>query len=83
MKTFVAISILAIYSMACRAQVDYQPGYYITRNGIRTSCLIKDLGWLTSPATLICKSSPARATNPGQLLLLGRAVDEHLPHPFV
>src|ERR1700730_12815133 len=58
MRTFVIIGLLTIISTFCRAQVNFQPGYYIRNDGSRVSCLIKDYGWLNNPKEIVCKPSP-------------------------
>jgi hypothetical protein len=57
MKTFAALFALTLTSLFGHTQINFQPGYYIRNDGTRTSCLIKDYGWLNSPTSIVCKTS--------------------------
>jgi hypothetical protein len=58
MKTFAALFALTLTGLPGQAQINFQPGYYIRNDGARTSCLIKDYGWLNNPTSIVCKNSP-------------------------
>src|ERR1700685_3723712 len=55
MKPFVILFALTIIQTVCQAQIDFQPGDYIRNDGAKTSCLIKDYGWLKNPTFINCK----------------------------
>jgi hypothetical protein len=61
MKPLFALTLVTILHLACFAQIDFQPGYYIRNDGTKISCLIKDHGWVNNPMNIVCKSSPEAA----------------------
>lgn len=50
MKKFTLIFFtLTFITFASKAQIRFEPGYYIDNNGERKTCLIKDIGWTNNP----------------------------------
>jgi|GEM_PF-1706580 len=57
MKVIVSMLMLCFISIAGYSQVSYYPGYFITNNGDRIECLIKDDDWKTNPKEFYYKYS--------------------------
>jgi hypothetical protein len=61
MKQILLISTLLTLSILGFAQVKYKAGYFINNEGVKTSCLIKDMDWRNNPTSFTYKlneSSP-------------------------
>jgi hypothetical protein len=53
-----SVSILFIlFSFALSAQVHFEKGYVITKDGVRTECLIKNRKWVKTPQLVVYKLS--------------------------
>ena len=49
------------------SQITYQPGYFITNNGIKTECLIKNVAWKDNPTGFDYKTTEAGDLQKGYL----------------
>ncbi len=49
--------LLFLITFYCQAQITFEKGYIITNDGVKTSCLIKNLEWLNNPENIKYKLS--------------------------
>ena len=57
MKTFTFFSLLTILSFSCFAQIQFEDGYFISNDGKKTDCLIKNIDWKNNPNEFLYKVS--------------------------
>src|SRR6185312_6820304 len=57
MKPVLPLILLTFICHATRAQVEYQPGYFIREDGSKTACLIRNYGWVNNPTSIVYKTS--------------------------
>lgn len=65
-KAFLILAVLC----ACFnsfAQINFEPGYFIDNNGVKTECLIKNLAWKNNPVTFDYKMAAGAETKEAQL----------------
>lgn len=48
MKNLIIIAFILIFSFS-NAQINFEKGYFISNSGIKTECLIKNIGWKDNP----------------------------------
>ncbi|AWH86739.1 hypothetical protein HYN59_17210 [Flavobacterium album] len=61
-----ALSLLLLFtSLACFSQINYKPGYFITNNGTRTECLIRNVAWKDNPVEFDYKADEGSETKKG------------------
>lgn len=60
-RSFIFLMILCICSPAVVAQIEFEPGYYITNSGNRVEGLIKNLGWKKNPELFQFKTNDQAA----------------------
>ena len=60
-QTFTLLFLLTYFVSFC--QTTYQSGYFITNNGKKTDCLIKNIGWKNSPTQFVYKLSENAESN--------------------
>lgn len=53
MKKTIAL-LLLVFPLLCISQINYEPGYFI-ENGVKTECLIKNMGWKYTPVSISYK----------------------------
>lgn len=41
--------LLLLFSALCFSQINYEQGYFIANNGVKTQCLIKNIAWKDNP----------------------------------
>lgn len=49
MKKTIAL-LLLVFPVLCIAQINFEPGYFI-ENGVKTECIIRNIGWKNNPAS--------------------------------
>lgn len=50
--------LLILAALPCFSQINYESGYFISNNGIKTECQIKNLAWKNNPAEFDFKLTP-------------------------
>ena len=51
MKTNLFLLIAILYQTASFAQINFEPGYIINNQGVKTECFIRNVAWKNSPVT--------------------------------
>ncbi|MEL1244113.1 hypothetical protein AAEO56_07575 [Flavobacterium sp. DGU11] len=60
------LSIVAFFMIsAAFAQINYQPGYFISNNGAKTECLIRNVAWKDAPVEFDYKANEGAETQKG------------------
>ena len=61
-KSILSIFLILISTVPLCAQINFEPGYYITNNGDKNKVLIKNKEWLDSPEEIEIKLNESSAT---------------------
>lgn len=66
MKNLLTLLLLCI-STACFAQINFEPGYFINEQGIKSECLIKNVAWKNNPVSFEYKASETAPVQTGSI----------------
>ncbi|MEM5566022.1 outer membrane beta-barrel protein [Psychroserpens sp. AS72] len=63
LKTIISsITLILFFSLFATAQIQYEKGYFISNNGSRTECLIKNIDWKNTPTEFSYKINENSST---------------------
>ncbi|REJ81938.1 MAG: hypothetical protein DWQ44_13560 [Bacteroidetes bacterium] len=66
-KRFLFYLLPITFTNFCYSQINYEPGYFIDNAGVKTECLIKNLGWKNNPESFIYKTQENAAEQKAQI----------------
>ncbi|WP_116788309.1 outer membrane beta-barrel protein [Flavobacterium psychrotrophum] len=49
MKNHFFLLLAVLFNISCFAQINFEPGYTVNNQGVKTECLIKNTGWKNNP----------------------------------
>ncbi|MEL1244114.1 outer membrane beta-barrel protein [Flavobacterium sp. DGU11] len=61
------VLLLLFITLPGLAQINYQPGYFISNNGAKTECLIRNVAWKDAPVEFDYKANDGAETQKGQI----------------
>lgn len=67
MKKALLLLTLAFTCISSFAQINFEPGYFINNDGIKTQCLIRNAGWESSPVSFDYKTAEGADTQTAAL----------------
>jgi len=59
------LSLLLLSIVSSYAQINFEPGYFLNNNGIKTECLIKNVAWKNNPEEFEYKLNESSAIQKG------------------